>query len=134
MKKLFLLLLICPFFLTCSDSDDKDDTQDYTSVIVVCNSADPIENGTVAFLQPDGIFKHIADIGNITNGKSSSEFKISNEITEIYLFTDAGSDTFIFLNPFKITARKRNTLTITSVDFRNVRRVDKSDNTQYPVH
>lgn len=130
MKKLLLLILILPFFISCSDDENEDPTQDYTSFVFVNNTDIDMPNSVVGY-QVDGLWIKIADLGDLNKNKQSREIILDEYIAEdIYLFND-------YISPrkadvaFKLKKNKLNTFKFPS-DFRGVRVTDKSDPTQYP--
>lgn len=132
MKKLVYLLLIIPILISCSN-DDNEHIQDYTSFTVTINSSS-IFKDCIAGYKLDGKFKKIANLGELTEGKTSAEVQISdNNITEIYIFADLGGATGIVRADavYTLTKYKKNTIVVSN-NTRGIQITDKTDPTQYP--
>lgn len=132
MKKFLAILLICIIFISCS-SDDNEPIQDYTSFTVTINSSS-IFKDCIAGYKIDGKFKKIANLGELTEGKTSAEVQISdNNITEIYIFADLGGATGIVRADavYTLTKYKKNTIVVSN-NTRGIQITDKTDPTQYP--
>lgn len=130
MKKLLLILLIVPLFISCS-SDDDEQTQDYTSFVVTNQSSQvDLPNVTVGYLI-DGKFKRITALGDIkANGKSEEYILSDNNIKGVYFFSDYAG--VIRINKeFTIKKNAKNLFNL-SGDIQTISVTDKTDPTQYP--
>lgn len=133
MKQLSLLLLL-PFFFSCSSDDKEADniepTQDYTSFVFVHNEPVNFINSVVGYYTKEGLCKKVAELGDLTQAKQSKEIKIENDnITELYFFTD-------YISPRRLDAvykLKKNSKNIFEID-RNTSgiTVDKDNKQEYP--
>lgn len=132
MKKLITLLLILPFIFSCSD--DKDETQDYTSFVVSIQntvSDDLVLTNCVAAYKKDNKYYKISNLGDLSKHKQSSEIIVKdNSITEIYIFTDY-NNVIRFDIIFELKSNKKNMLEIPR-ETKGIPIADKTDPTQYP--
>lgn len=131
MRKI-LFILITTLLIACS-SDDNEPMQNYTSFTVSINSSS-IFKDCVAGYKLDGKFRKIANLGELTEGKTSEEVQISdNNITEIYIFADLGGVTGTVRADavYTLTKYKKNTILVSN-NTRGIQITDKTDPTQYP--
>lgn len=132
MKKLFILLLL-PFFIACSSDDNNEPTQTYTSFTVTINSSSVFSN-CVAGYKVDGKYKKLGDLGELTEGKTSPEIRLTdNSITEIYIFADLGGVSGIVRADavYTLTRNKKNSITVLK-NTKGIQVTDTTDPTQYP--
>lgn len=129
MKKLSLLLLLPILFFSCSD--DKEETQDYTSFVFIQTVDNVLPHCVAAYLDKDSHFIKIADLGTISLDNSSKEITINDEnITDIYFFTDYNN----IVRFDAIYKLKKNTKSIFKLEkyTKGIEITDKTDPTQYP--
>lgn len=88
MKKLLLLLFIFPLFVACSDDDEDEPKQDYTSFTLTNNTTVDLRNVVIGYKTGENYIK-VADLGNLNFKQTSKEVKIENKsIKELYVFAD----------------------------------------------
>ncbi|WP_101690757.1 hypothetical protein [Dysgonomonas massiliensis] len=128
MKKL-LFLLIIPLFFACG-SDDEDNTQDYTSIVVENKTDIKLSNVTIAYLKDD-IYIKVTSWDELSPKSKTNEFHVNSnsKFDEVYIFFDY-SGTKRLNKAFEIQTYKTNILTMVDMPFTNI--TDKSDATQYP--
>jgi len=132
MKKLLYILFAVCLFTACS-SDDNEPTQDYTSFTVTINSSS-VFNDCVAGYKVDGKYKKLGDLGELTEGKTSPEIRLTdNSITEIYIFADLGGGTGVVRADATYTLEKfkKNIITVIK-NTKGISVTDTTDPTQYP--
>lgn len=130
MKKLLLLLFIFPLFVACSDDDEDEPKQDYTSFTLTNNTTVDLRNVVIGYKTGENYIK-VADLGNLNFKQTSKEVKIENKsIKELYVFADylMSIKYEIVLNP------KNNIKNVFSLPsgLKVYKVTDKNDPKQYP--
>lgn len=88
MKKILIILLLLPLFISCSSDDDNTPTQDYTSFVVENKTSIDMANVVVGYLI-DGKYKKLASLGDLKKGAVSKEIRVEDSsIKSVYVFTD----------------------------------------------
>lgn len=136
MKKLLFLLFALPLFISCGSDEPDKPKQDYTSFVFEQTVDNVLPNCKAAYLNNEGFFIKIADLGTIDLNTPSKEIKVTDDkITEIYFFTDyAVSNSETIGNRidavYKLTKNeKKNFKLLESVKGTDA---DKNDPKQYP--
>lgn len=129
MKQLLYILFAVTLFTACS-SDDDDNTQDYTSFVFHQTVNNTLPNCIAAY-KKDGKFYKIANLGELSKDKYSSDVRVNdNAITEIYFFTDYNGGVR-FDTTYKLKKNTKNIFDLLE-SIGGIGFSDKSDPTQYP--
>lgn len=128
MKKLLLLILILPFFISCSDDENEDPTQDYTSLIL--NFDKPEHDIVIIAHLKDGIYYRIKSFTVIPMTKTEEIIINDNLIDNIYIFSVWGDYYYKSTTPLTINYHKKNEYKISTIKKSIV--TDRDDPTQYP--
>jgi len=90
MKKYLYLLLVLPFFISCSD-DDSEETQDYTSFTLKGIETNIFTNSKIAYFNKEGKCILLMELGTLESFIETEEFILPEFHTEIYLFYGGGA-------------------------------------------
>lgn len=130
MKQLLSLLLLCTFFIGCSNDDDPVFGQDYTSFVFHQTVDNNLKN-CVAGYKKDGKYYKLGDLGDLSKDKYSPEIRVNdNSITEVYFFTDFNGGV-MFDKIYTLKKNSKNNFDLTNGVI-GISYSDKSDSTQYP--
>ena len=117
MKKLIVLLLLVPFVIySCgNDSEDYDDTQNYTSFTIYLDvDTDNLKDLISGYYNKNGECILLKKHGDLTPFKETAEFILPEYQREIYLFYNGtyGYSGMRLEKSFKLNQNKKNNIII----------------------
>jgi hypothetical protein len=133
MKHLFYLASLALALAACGGKENEQ-TQDYTSFVIIQKSDVLLPNLVSGYFDSIGYCHKVAEHGDLSLGQMTTETVVLVDVDSIYLFTDYMSilrcDAGKFTNPFFLHKNKKNIFELN--DDSRGEQVDKCDSLQYP--